>query len=111
MAAKHPLADWPRDVVTIVTGYRDPTDTEHRRTRSWAPVPLHGRLGVYVAPDGSLFPRAKVDAVWKARPRGRDAEVVIGFDTSGSRPALVIAWSAPLRRGRVRLYALDRGPS
>lgn len=100
------MIPWPTTTITVVAAYRDPTPAERRKNRTGAPVPLHKRLGCYIGPDGALFNRRKLDQLAAAAPAAADIEYVPGGEFG--RSAVVISWCTPLRRGRVRLLAVER---
>lgn len=108
MTARAPIVNpcrgpgWTRAVTTYVVSYRDPTSAERRR-RLTAPVPLHARRAVYVAPWGDLYPAAKVDLLVASLPRGRGVDVRVDWLDQALGRVLSVAWASPWRNGRVRL--------
>lgn len=93
---------WVRTCQTYVVGYRDPrTRAERRRFKS--SVPVHARRAVYLAPDGTAYPAAKVDRAVAAMPRGRGAVVVAAETGDGFGRRLSFRWAAPMRNGALHI--------
>jgi hypothetical protein len=89
----HPCkaSGWTRAVRVIVVAKR-------RRLRGQRWIPLHKRVVVYLSPTGEAFLASKVDQLWRARPRGANAEVLAGLLEREGAQWLCVAWNVPGER-------------